>query len=168
MTIESGPVAIRWPKTTAPQSAAGEVGQGLSAREVRAGSGEVCFLAVGKMLAAAIEAADLLLADGIEASVWDVRVVKPLDRRMLAAAAGHRLVVTVEDGIVQGGIGSQIVDGMSGLEESRTIPPTLTLGIPSAFLPHGKPDRILADLGLDGPGVAAATLKALAPTRSIG
>jgi 1-deoxy-D-xylulose-5-phosphate synthase len=167
VTIEGGPVAIRWPRTAAPQAEPGQVGSGLAAREVRSGSGEVCLLAVGKMLAAAEEAADLLAADGVAASVWDVRVVKPLDQRMLAAAAQHRLVVTVEDGIVQGGIGSQIVDGMAALDESRMIPPALTLGIPSAFLPHGKADRILAELGLDGPGVAAATMKALAAAHTV-
>jgi 1-deoxy-D-xylulose-5-phosphate synthase len=166
LALEGGPVAIRWPRTVARQVGPGEVGTGLTAREARPGSGEVCLLAVGKMLAAAEEAADLLRSDGVEASVWDVRVVKPLDPRMLAAAAGHRLVVTVEDGIVQGGIGSQIVDGMGALDESRSIPPVLTLGVPSAFLPHGKADRILADLGLDGPGVAAATLKALTAART--
>jgi deoxyxylulose-5-phosphate synthase len=47
------------------------------------------------------------------------------------------------------------------------IPPALTLGIPSAFLPHGKADRILAELGLDGPGVAAATMKALAAAHTV-
>jgi 1-deoxy-D-xylulose-5-phosphate synthase len=167
VTIEGGPVAIRWPRTAAPQAEPGQVGSGLAAREVRSGSGEVCLLAVGKMLAAAEEAADLLAADGVAASVWDVRVVKPLDQRMLAAAAQHRLVVTVEDGIVQGGIGSQIVEGMAALDESRMIPPALTLGIPSAFLPHGKADRILAELGLDGPGVAAATMKALAAAHTV-
>jgi 1-deoxy-D-xylulose-5-phosphate synthase len=166
LAIEGGPVAIRWPRTAAPQAGPGQVGRGLAAREVRTGPGEVCLLAVGKMLAAAEEAAELLAAEGIEASVWDVRVVKPLDQRMLGAAARHRLVVTIEDGIVQGGIGSQIVDGMASLEESRAIPPVLNLGIPSAFLPHGKADRILADLGLDGPGVAAATQKALVAVRT--
>ena len=90
-----GPAAIRWPKTMPPDDAAGdgEVGSGLSARKVRAGR-DVCLLAVGKMLAAAREAAEALAAEGVEATVWDVRVVKPLDEEMLADAAppggGHR------------------------------------------------------------------------------
>jgi 1-deoxy-D-xylulose-5-phosphate synthase len=166
LAIETGPAAVRWPRGMARQVGPDQVGSGLAAREVRTGRGDVCLLAVGKMLAAAEEAAELLAAEGVDASVWDVRVVKPLDRRMLAAAAGHRLVVTIEDGIVQGGIGSQIVEGMGSLDESREIPPALTLGTPSAFLPHGKPDQILAELGLDGPGVAAATLKAITAART--
>jgi deoxyxylulose-5-phosphate synthase len=46
-------------------------------------------------------------------------------------------------------------------------PPSIVLGTPSQFIPHGKPDRILADLGLDGPGIAAAALKALAASRAV-
>ena len=55
-----------------------------------------------------------------------------------------------------------IVTGMAELTETRVSPPVLVLGTPSEFLAHGKADRMLADLGLDGPGVAAATTKALA------
>ncbi len=87
--------------------AADEVGSGLSARKVRAGT-DVCLLAVGKMLGAARQAADELAAEGIEATVWDVRVAKPLDEEMLADAAAHPAVVTVEDGYADGGIGAAI------------------------------------------------------------
>jgi 1-deoxy-D-xylulose-5-phosphate synthase len=162
LDIEGGPVAIRWPRTSARQVPPDQVGRGLTARLVQEGDGEVCLLAVGKMLAAAEDAAAVLAADGVSATVWDVRVAKPLDRRMLAHAAGHRLVVTVEDGTIVGGVGSQVVEGMAALDEGRRAPATLVLGVPSAFIAHGKADRILAELGLDGAGVAAATTKALA------
>ncbi len=81
----TGPATIRWSKTAAPSVADDEVGSGLSGRKVRDGR-DVCILAVGKMLAAAQAAADALAAEGIEATVWDVRVV-PLDPEMLADAA---------------------------------------------------------------------------------
>ncbi|HEX4904650.1 MAG TPA: 1-deoxy-D-xylulose-5-phosphate synthase, partial [Acidimicrobiales bacterium] len=71
-------------------------------------------------------------------------------------------VVTVEDGIRVGGIGMQIQDAMASLTDSRVAPPTLILGLPSEFLPHGNPDEILASLGLDAPGILAATEAALA------
>lgn len=157
LRIESGPVSIRWPKTPAVQAADGEVGSGLKARCARRGSGEVAILAVGKMLAAALEAGEAL-----DATVWDVRVCKPLDVEMLRDAARHSLVVTVEDGIVVGGVGSQIHESLAALEESRACAPVLVLGVPAQFIPHAKPDRILADFGLDGPGITAATQKALA------
>jgi 1-deoxy-D-xylulose-5-phosphate synthase len=156
-----GPSSIRYPKTAARQVPADQVGAGLAARKVRAGDGAVCLLAVGKMLEAAEEAAGILAEDGVEATVWDVRVVKPLDPAMVADAGGHALVVTIEDGIRVGGAGSSIVDAIADLHETRQSPPVLTLGVPSAYIPHGKPAGILTQLGLDGPGIAAATSKAL-------
>jgi len=155
-----GPAVIRFPKTMPPEEIPGdEVGGGLSARKVRAG-GDVCLLAVGKMLAAARDAADLLAAEGIEATVWDVRVAKPLDEEMLADAAGHPAVVTIEDGFRDGGIGSAIEDRLCQLRGPRREGPDgprlAVLGIPVEFVPHGKTDAILASLGLDGAGVAAA------------
>ena len=160
LAIESGPVAVRFPKTAARQVPFEQVGSGLKARLVRRGSGDVCVLAVGKMLEAAEDAAEAL-----DATVWDVRCCKPLDREMLADAARHALVVTVEDGITVGGIGSQIAEGIASLEESRQAPPVLVLGTPAAFIPHGKPDQILAELGLDAPGIVAAATKALGAAR---
>jgi 1-deoxy-D-xylulose-5-phosphate synthase len=162
LAITTGPSAIRFPKTTARTVPADEVGAGLAARRAREGDGEVVLLAVGKMLAAALEAADILAADGVSPTVWDVRVCKPLDRAMLVDAARHGLVVTVEDGIASGGVGAAIAEGIADLTEGRNSPPVLVLGTPVEYLPHGKPDRILSELGLDGPGVAASTIKALA------
>src|SRR5439155_19693844 len=97
LSIEAGPVAIRWPKGAARQVPLDQVGSGLSARLVREGT-DACILAVGKLVAAAADAAALLDADGVSATVWDVRVVKPLDREMIRNAARHALVVTAEDG----------------------------------------------------------------------
>ena len=91
---------------------------------------------------------------------------KPLDAAMLRDAASHSLVVTVEDGIVVGGVGTQIHEALCSLDESRVAPPVLVLGVPAQFIPHAKPDRILAELGLDAAGIAASAQKALAAARS--
>jgi 1-deoxy-D-xylulose-5-phosphate synthase len=157
-----GPAMLRYPKTPARQVPFDEVGSGLSGRKVREGGGEVCILAVGKMLEAAEEAAELLAADGVSATVWDVRVVRPLDPAMLADAARHDLVVTVEDGTRVGGAGTFIGQAIAGLDERRASPRLLVLGIPPEYIPQGKAATILANLGLDGPGIAAATAKTLA------
>nr|MBO2504125.1 1-deoxy-D-xylulose-5-phosphate synthase [Thermoanaerobacterales bacterium] len=150
-----GPAVIRWPKTMPPEDdPLDEVGSGLSARKVRNGR-DVCLLAVGKMLAAAREAAELLAAEGIEATVWDVRVAKPLDEVMLDDAAEHPAVVTIEDGYREGGIGTAIATRLAE-RAGGTLPRVSVLGVPVQFVPHGKPDDILASFGLDGPGVAAA------------
>jgi 1-deoxy-D-xylulose-5-phosphate synthase len=157
----SGPASIRYPTGSARQVDADQVGTGLAARRVREGDGSVCILAVGKLLEAAEEAAGILAADGVDATVWDVRVVRPLDPAMVADAGRHGLVVTVEDGLRTGGAGSSIVDAIADLTETRTSPPVLVLGVPTSYIPHGRVDAILTQLGLDGPGIAAATAKAL-------
>ncbi len=161
----TGPSAIRWPRTAARYVPEDQVGSGLSARQVRRGHpgipGAVCILAVGKMLEAAEEAGDILAADGHDVTVWDVRVVRPLDPHMIADAGRHDLIVTVEDGVRSGGAGSLIADAVADLRETRASPPVLILGVPVAYIPHGTPELILSQLGLDGPGIAAAVAKTL-------
>ncbi|MDP9405581.1 MAG: 1-deoxy-D-xylulose-5-phosphate synthase, partial [Actinomycetota bacterium] len=144
-----GPAVVRFPKGTAREAGADEVGSGLSARRIREGA-DVCLLAVGKMVEAAEEAAEHLAAEGVAATVWDVRVVKPLDPHMLADAARYPLVVTVEDGVRLGGAGSAIADAIAALDERRAAPRFLLLGTPDAYIPQAKPARILTNLGLDG------------------
>jgi 1-deoxy-D-xylulose-5-phosphate synthase len=161
-----GPSVIRFPKTPAPPVGPDRVGSGLSARLVRHGDGMVCLLAVGKLVEAAEEAAAKLAPEGIEATVWDVRVVSPPDPAMLADATGHGLVLTMEDGIRVGGAGTFLVDAMRRLcSGEQTLPPVRVLGVPRSYIPHGKPDQILAGLGLDGPGIAASVTEALATQR---
>ncbi len=155
----SGPVALRWSKTPARHVAPDQVGHGRSSRKVRAGS-DVCVLALGKMVEAAEEAAALLEARGVSVTVWDIRVV-PFDTRMLADASAHRLVVTVEDGVAEGGVGSLAAGAIGRLALGGTAPPVVTVGTPLAYLPHGKPAAILASLGLDATGIAATIEKAL-------
>ena len=157
-----GPVAIRWPKGAARQVPEDQVGHGLSARRVRSTDGplpaDVCILAVGKMVEAAEEAADKLETEGVSATVWDVRAVRPLDPEMLADAARHGLVVTAEDGIRVGGAGSAISEALAALDPGRPAPPLIMLGVPLSYIRQGKPDHIHAVLGLDGPGIASSIL----------
>ena len=148
----NGPVAVRWPKGTARQVPFDEVGTALMARRTRAGS-QLSILAVGTMLDAAQDAADELRREGIDAAVWDVRCVAPLDEEMLREAATHSLVVTVEDGLRVGGAGSFIHDALRALGSDV---PVHCLGTPVRFLSHGKRAQIMADLGLDAVGIAAS------------
>jgi len=168
VTLE-GPVSIRWPKGVARSVPEDQVGHGLRARRLRATEdgvpAEVCILAVGKLVEAAEEAADKLETEGVSATVWDVRVVKPLDADMIADAARHPLVVTAEDGLRVGGAGSEIAAAVESLclapGSATPAPPVVQLGIPDAFVPQAKPERILAALGLDGPGIAESVRAAL-------
>lgn len=153
------PAAIRYPKGLGEATEDTAAGSGLSARRLLEGSGEVCLLAVGKMLDAARGAATLLDAQGIRPTVWDVRSVRPLDEVMLADALAHGLVVTLEDGVRVGGAGAFISHTLDSRLPQRR--PVLTLGVPTAYLPHGKSAAILAQLGLDAAGVASTVLAAL-------
>ncbi|MCY4037696.1 MAG: 1-deoxy-D-xylulose-5-phosphate synthase, partial [bacterium] len=137
-----------------------QVGFGLRGRRVRAGA-DVCLLSVGKMLADAEEAAALLEADGVSATVWDVRSVKPLDPDMLADAARHRAVVTVEDGWVEGGAGSSMAHHLAHSGREGPLPAIRVLGVPNEYIAQGKPDQILAECGLDAAGIAATAREAL-------
>jgi 1-deoxy-D-xylulose-5-phosphate synthase len=161
MAMTDGPVAIRWPKTMARHAASDdEIGHGLRGRRLRRGD-DLCIVSVGKMLDAAEAAADLLTADGVSVTLWDARVVAPLDPEMLADAARHPFVVTVEDGLRDGGVGATVADRVGELALGASAPRVRVLGVPAAYLPHGRPDAILAELGLDAAGVAASALALL-------
>ena len=150
---DAGPVVIRYPKGAARQVAADDVGSGLEARRLQQGDGGVAILAVGKMVAAAMKAAERLGANGTPVTVWDVRSCAPLDPAMIDDAAAHRFVITAEDGIREGGIGTSIA---TQIAERRTDTRVTVLGVPTKFLPHAKPDRLLSQLGLDAEGIVAA------------
>ena len=152
LEMRDGPVAIRWAKTAARHVGPDEVGSGLRARRLRQGT-DVCILSVGKMLDAAEAAADALCDEGVSVSLWDVRCCKPLDTEMLDAASGHRIVVTVEDGLREGGVGMTIADRLASGTDGAPL--VRVLGVPDRYVPHGKPDAIMADLGLDASGIAA-------------
>ena len=156
-----GPVAIRWPKT--PARRASETGSGLRARRITDGDGSVCLLGVGKLLEACEQAAQVLGGEGVAATVWDVRVASPLDPEMLADARSHAAVVTAEDGIAEGGVGSAVAIALrsGAFGTSSAQPAVAACGLPLAYLPHGKPDEILAAHGLDACGIADAARRAL-------
>ncbi len=153
-----GPVAIRWPKGAAPADAPPGTGHALTARRLRVGA-DVAVLAVGKLVTPAMHAARRLADAGIETSVWDVRCCAPLDGAMFDDAARHPVVVTVEDGIADGGIGSAIALGLAA--SSAPTPEVRVLGTPTEYLDHDAPDAILARLGLDSRGIAASIAAAV-------
>jgi 1-deoxy-D-xylulose-5-phosphate synthase len=158
LQITSGPVALRWPKSEA--CSRHQVGSGLRAHRLRAGSG-VCLIGVGKLVSACEKAAQILAAKGIEATVWDARVATPLDPAMLADALAHDLVVTAEDGIIEGGVGSRIIASLRRAVPAGVGPVAVNCGVPTAYLPHGDAGDILARLGLDGPSLSQVVLDRL-------
>ena len=160
-----GPAMIRWSKQAAPSVGEAEVGVGLHARKAREGK-DVCIIGVGKMFADALEAADQLDAKGISATVWDPRVVSPPDPAMIADAASHSLIVTIEDGLRNGGAGDNFRDKIEShlhaVGEGSKSCEIRVLGMPRAYVPHDKPAVILSRYGLDATGIVTEVMNALA------
>jgi 1-deoxy-D-xylulose-5-phosphate synthase len=152
---DEGPVVIRYARGAARQVTEHEVGSGLLARSVVAPEdADVCVIAVGKMLETAEQAAAQLAESGTPVTVWDARSCAPLDPAMIADAARHSRVVTIEDGIRAGGIGMSIADDITSIDPSTVVK---VLGIPTKFVPHDpKSANLHTKFGLDADGLVAA------------
>ena len=156
---DEGPVVIRYPKGKARTVTSDKVGKGQKALRLTTGDGTVAILAIGKMVGVAEQAAQELASSGISATVWDVRSCVPLDDDMLSDAGRHSCVLTAEDGLRDGGIGSMIADRLHAANPQIRVE---NIGVPTKFIPHDKPDAILAHLGLDAGGMCASVRRLLA------
>jgi 1-deoxy-D-xylulose-5-phosphate synthase len=156
----NAPSLLRYPKTPSA-GPLGPVGVGDRPRVLRKGRDDILFIGVGKLAKAACDAAELLARQGIEATVIDPRVIRPVHPELVSAMLGAHLVVTAEDGIVIGGAGQYLALSaeQAASDEEAVLPDFVHLGVPTAHLAHGAPDGILSSLGLDGPGIAASALQ---------
>jgi 1-deoxy-D-xylulose-5-phosphate synthase len=126
--------------------------------------GQDLLFAVGNMVAPALEAARELEKEGVSLAVVNARFVKPLDRATVLRFAGPgRTVVTLEEGIVEGGAGSAVRELLD--REGRFGIRFLSIGVPIGAYPVGKSDEIRAMVGLDVPGIVK-TIRAFYKTRS--
>ncbi len=165
-----GPFSLRYPRDKAPGEAppAAEVAPvPYGTWEVLRAAGEkkdCALLAVGVMCRPALEAAELLAADGVGVSVVNCRFLKPMDRTMVAALlTEHRLLVTVEDGTVVNGFGAALAAVVATTApEVRVVP----LGVPDGIYEHAPRAQQLEAVGLTGPGIAAR-IRALAGEESL-
>src|SRR4051794_27081140 len=143
--VSDAPTAVRFPK--GPPNADIEAVDRVGSVDVlsQAGAPDVLVVSVGAMAATCVEVADRLAAQGIGVTVVDPRWVKPLDQALVELAARHRLVVSIEDNGVVGGVGSVL---LQTLNAARVDTPVRLHGIPQEFLPHAKRARILEEIGL--------------------
>ena len=156
-----GPFAIRYPRGQAAGVPTPEEPQVLKpgvSRTLREGS-DLAILAFGGEVSCALEAAEELAGEGVDARVVDMRWVKPIDAAAVREAARTGFVVTVEDGLLAGGAGSAVLEELA---RADLHPRTLALGIDDAFVMHGARATIMAELGLDGAGIARSIRAALA------
>jgi len=144
---QNKPVALRYPKDTAPLLRYPPSALALGKAEILCQGKEFALIAFGSMVKPACEAAEILRAEGISGTVVNARFAKPLDAALLKEIAGNtRFVFTVEDGVLDGGFGSAVKEVVDG--------PVVRIGLPDEFLPCGKRDALLAKYGLSGKGIA--------------
>ncbi|MFI6485676.1 1-deoxy-D-xylulose-5-phosphate synthase [Nonomuraea sp. NPDC050663] len=158
VAVSDAPTVLRFPKgpVAASVEAVGKLGE---MDVLRAGDPDVLLVAVGPMAQVALDAAVLLDAQGISATVVDPRWVKPLDEALVLAAAAHKLVAVVEDNGRVGGVG----DAVSRLLRDNDVDvPVRTFGIPQRFLDHAKRAAILGQIGLTGQDLSREITEAVA------
>ena len=126
--------------------------------EVRHRGRDLALLAVGKMVAVAMQAQEKLAARGISTTVVDARFVKPLDPSLSAICERHRAVITIEDGVASGGFGSGVTELLTA---DGVSVPILRMGLPDSFIEHGAQGTLLSQYGLDADGIVAAALALL-------
>ncbi|WKG05987.1 1-deoxy-D-xylulose-5-phosphate synthase [Mycolicibacterium sp. HK-90] len=154
LAVNDGPTAIRFPK--------GDVGEDIPAIERRAGvdvlavpaaglTDDVLLVAVGSFASMALAVAERLRNQGIGVTVVDPRWVLPVPDALGELARGHKLVVTVEDNGVHGGIGSSV---SAALRHAEIDVPCRDLGVPQEFQDHASRGEVLAEIGLTDQHIA--------------
>ena len=154
-----GPVSLRYPRGSGVGVDITEPMQALpigKAEVLREGQ-DVSIWAIGSMVQSAAQAAEKLAEQGISAGVVNMRFVKPLDKELLLAQAKeYGKIVTLEEGVLQGGVGSAVLETLNEAQ-LLTKCQVLTLGIPDEFVLHGDKKLLFKDLGLDVDAIVAKT-----------
>ena len=146
-----GPVSVRYPRGSGVGVSITEPMHSLpigKAEVLREGK-DVCLWAIGSMVQSALQAAEKLAERGISAGVVNMRFAKPLDEELLLEhAAQYGKIVTLEEGVLQGGVGSAVLETLNAAKMLQKCQ-VLTLGIPDEFVLHGDKKLLFKDLGLD-------------------
>ena len=133
-------------------------------RKIREGE-EVAILTIGHIGNYAVEACDQLAKQGIEAAHYDMRFVKPLDEKMLHEVfSTYKKVITVEDGCIQGGFGSSVIEFMADHHYQAEV---RRLGIPDKIIEHGEQIELHKECGFDPDGIAKTVMMMLEPSKTL-
>ncbi|MHB1423697.1 MAG: 1-deoxy-D-xylulose-5-phosphate synthase [Gemmataceae bacterium] len=157
----SGPSSLRYPKANLERVDRPAVPVELGQAEVYEWGEDGVLIVCGTLFPTCVKAAAALREEGLNVGVINARFIKPLDRATLLRAIEEMpLVVTVEEGTLEGGFGSALLEAANGagLDSSHV----LRLGLPDRFIEHGERGELLADLGLDVSGLCATVRRALA------
>ncbi|MEV0613286.1 1-deoxy-D-xylulose-5-phosphate synthase [Nonomuraea sp. NPDC050404] len=164
VAVSDGPTALRFPKGPVIEAidAVGKLGE-MDLLRTAEGEPDVLLVGVGPMAQTCLDAAVLLDAQGISATVVDPRWVKPLDEALVPAAGAHKLVAVVEDNGRVGAVGDAVA---RLLRDADVDVPVRTFGIPQRFLDHAKRAAILGQIGLTGQDLARQITEAVAKRTS--
>jgi 1-deoxy-D-xylulose-5-phosphate synthase len=154
-----GPFSVRYPRDTVPAAVPPlaeippiEFGRWETLRD----GSSVAILAAGTMVLPAVEAAALLAADGVDATVVNCRFLKPMDIEMLEAVAErHDAIVTVEEGTEVNGFGATIARWLADNAGEHGQPRLAVMGVPDRVIEHASRAEQLAEVGLTPAGIAA-------------
>jgi len=146
VAVSDGPTLLRFSKGTvgAPIEAIRRLSDGVDVL-FESPAKDVLLVAVGSMATTALEVAKLLGAHGIGATVVDPRWVVPVPKSVLNLAKDHRLVVTIEDGVKVGGVGTRV---RQDLRDAQIDTALTEIGLPDEFLEHASRSQILERIGL--------------------
>lgn len=163
IAVDDAPTVVRFPKgSVAPDQPARErLDDGVDVLW-RHGEPDVLLIGIGPMTRLAVEVAERLRAQGIGATVIDPRWVVPVQPSVVTLAAAHRLVITIEDGIRVGGVGTRV---RQVLREAGVDTAVDELGLPDEFLQHASREQILADAGLSAAKIAHDVVAQVLGTR---
>ncbi len=152
VAIEDGPTVVRFGKGSVDEniSALRRLDDGVDVL-LESASKDVLLVGVGSMAKIAIQVSSLLSAQGIGSTVIDPRWVVPVAQSVVELAAKHRLVVTIEDGIRVGGIGTRIRQAMRAAQVDTALN---EIGLPDEFLEHATREEILERVGLSPQAIA--------------
>jgi 1-deoxy-D-xylulose-5-phosphate synthase len=157
----NAPTSIRYPKANLERHERNLAPIELGKAEVFDWGKDVIFLAFGTLLGHCLKAADELRNDGLSVGVVNARFCKPLDREVILRALNDAsLVVTVEEGTLEGGFGSAVLEcaNAAGVNTTHVV----RLGLPDRFVEHGERAELFAELGLDVPGLVRTVRTKLA------
>lgn len=161
--VSDGPTVIRFPKgdVSAPLDALERLSDGVDVL-ARGDASDVLLIGIGPFAHLAMDVATRLRAQGIGATVIDPRWVIPVQPSIVELAASHRLVITIEDGIRVGGVGTRV---RQVLREAGIDTPVDELGLPDEFIDHATRDQILEDAGLTAAKIAQDVVSQVLGTR---
>jgi 1-deoxy-D-xylulose-5-phosphate synthase len=159
LDVDDAPTVVRFPTGAVPDDIPAVRREGGVDVLHESSAPDVLIVGIGAMAGVGVEVAERLAAHGMQATVVDPRWVMPVDPALVRLAAGHRLVVTIEDNSRVGGVGSRLAQE---LRDCAVDVPLVDLGIPPVFLDHAERAAILADLDLTAQGVTRRVVEELA------